>query len=93
MKLRFASITNANAVQVMNDVTAAIRAGDASIDLEAVHSCDTAAVACVLAWLRAARAAGRELELVALPPALLSLAQLYGVAALVSAAQRPPVAH
>jgi len=93
MKLQCTAITNANAVQVMNDGTAAIRAGDASIDLGAVRSCDTAAVACVLGWLRAARAAGRELELVALPPPLLSLAQLYGVEALVSGAQRPPVPH
>jgi phospholipid transport system transporter-binding protein len=84
MKLTADSITNLNAAAVQQQGAAAIRAGDARVDFSAVRRCDTAAVACVLAWLREARAAGRPLELVSLPADLLSLAKLYGVDQLIA---------
>lgn len=86
MKLAYASITNLNAAQVLREGAAAIGTGDSRIDFSAVQRCDSSAVACVLAWLRDAQAAGRRLELVALPRDLLSLAKLYGVEALLVAA-------
>jgi len=84
MKLTADSITNLNAALVQEQGAAAIRSGDAQVDFSAVRRCDTAAVACVLAWLREARAAGRTLELVALPDDLMSLAKLYGVDQLIA---------
>jgi len=54
--------------------------GDCSarvIDMGGVASVDSAALAVVLAWLRAARAAGHELALVNVPTQLRSLASLY----------------
>lgn len=82
MKLQTASITNANAARVAAEVRAAILAGDAVVDFSGVTRCDTAAVACILDWLRTARGAGRDLRLVALPVDLHSLAGLYNVAGL-----------
>jgi phospholipid transport system transporter-binding protein len=86
VKLQTDSITNANAARIAAEGRAAIAGGDALIDFSQVVRCDTAAVACVLDWLRAAKAAGRRLELVALPVDLLSLARLYNVEALVARA-------
>ncbi|MGE5160874.1 MAG: lipid asymmetry maintenance protein MlaB [Betaproteobacteria bacterium] len=60
----------------------AIRGGDASFDLSAVRTCDSSAVAIVLAWQREAQARGGRLQLSGLPPGLLSLATVYGVASL-----------
>lgn len=84
MKLQTDAITNANAAEVVAQGRAAMAAGDFTIDFSAIVRCDTAAVACVLDWLRGARAAGRRLELVALPEDLLSLARLYNVEALIT---------
>jgi len=85
MRIDAQAITNLNAAQVAGRISAAIRAGDYRVDFTGVVRCDTAAVACVLAWLRLARAAGRRLELHAVPDDLMSLARLYGVEALVAA--------
>jgi phospholipid transport system transporter-binding protein len=85
MRIDAQAITNLNAAQVAGRISAAIRAGDYRVDFTGVVRCDTAAVACVLAWLRLARAAGRHLELHAVPDDLMSLARLYGVEALVAA--------
>lgn len=83
MDLDLESITNRNAARVVADGVAAIRAGDAVIDFSAVRRCDSAAVAAVLAWARAARESGRSLRLVAVPEDLRSLARLYGLDAIV----------
>lgn len=47
------------------------------IDLSGVTAVDSAAIAVVLAWMRAARASGRSLRLEGVPPQLHSLASLY----------------
>jgi phospholipid transport system transporter-binding protein len=84
MQLQAESITNANAAQVVAQGRAAIASGDLVVDFSRVVRCDTSAVACVLEWLRAARAVGRPLQLVALPKDLVSLARLYNVEAIVA---------
>jgi phospholipid transport system transporter-binding protein len=68
-------------------VPALLAAGDerfegdfSSVDFAAVGQVDSAAVALALDWLRAAHAAGRSLTFLHLPPAMLKLARLYGVA-------------
>ena len=86
MKLQTEAITNLNAGVVLAAGTAAIRGGDCTIDFSAVARCDTAALACVLAWMRLAQAGGRRLALVAVPRDLLSLARLCGVEGLITGA-------
>lgn len=86
MKLPADAITNLNAGAVLAAGAAAIGAGDCTIDFSGVRRCDTAALACVLAWMRLAQASGRQLALVAVPRELLSLARLCGVEALISGA-------
>ncbi len=85
MKLQTASITNANAPEVVAAGRAAMQGGDWVVDFTSVVHCDTSAVACILAWLRFARASGGKLQLLGLPADLLSLAKLYGVEALIAA--------
>ncbi len=51
--------------------------GDLVVDFAAVTEADSAALALLLDWLRAARAAGHSLKLRNLPQGLASLAALY----------------
>ena len=64
---------------VLGQGIAAIKAGQSVIDLGAVKVADSSAVAVLLAWKRAARAAGSALSYVNVPAGLQSLAALYGV--------------
>ena len=54
-----------------------------TIDFAAITTVDSAAVALLLEWRRQAHAHGKALEFVNLPPTLLALATLYGVAELI----------
>ncbi|HEX3061587.1 MAG TPA: STAS domain-containing protein [Usitatibacter sp.] len=54
-----------------------------TIDFSGVGTVDSAAVALLLEWRRAAEARGKTLEFVNLPANLLALANLYGVADLI----------
>jgi phospholipid transport system transporter-binding protein len=58
---------------------AAIDAGETVFDLGGVKSADSSGVALMLAWQRRARAAGRSLSFINVPPNLVTLAGLYGV--------------
>ena len=58
----------------------AIRRGSADIDLSRMERFDSAAVAALLVWRRAARSAGLSLRIAGVPAGLQSLADLYGVA-------------
>lgn len=71
-----------NAAQIAAAGIEAIRAGDSTFDLSAVLTCDSSAVAVVLAWQREAQARGAQLRLSGLPAGLASLATVYGVAPL-----------
>jgi len=88
MKLETEAITNLNAGAIVKSGAAAIRAGDCTIDFSLVRRCDTAAVACVLAWVRLAQAGGHRLSLVATPRDLLALAKMGGVEGLIDSARR-----
>ena len=74
-----AVLTMHNAGAVLEQGLAAIAGGPTEIDLAALTELDSAAVAALLAWQRAARAKGAVLNFVNLPPSLQSLVQLYGV--------------
>ena len=63
----------------------AIRSGTADIDLSRLERFDSAAVAALLVWQRAAQSAGLSLRIGGVPAGLRSLANLYGVAELLEA--------
>jgi len=54
-----------------------------TIDFSAITGVDSSAVALLLEWRRQAQARGKRLDFVKLPPNLLALAELYGVAELI----------
>jgi len=57
--------------------------GDLCVDFSETENVDSAAVSMMLGWMRAAQAQQRSLSFRAMPPAVLSLATLYGVADLI----------
>jgi len=79
MKIEAASITNANAGELLAVGAAAIARGEFEFDLSAVAEVDTAAVALLLEWQRQAVAGGGRLRLAGVPADIASLAELYGV--------------
>ena len=82
MRVDNASIGMSNAAEVAVAGIEAIRGGDTVFDLSAVLTCDSSAVAVVLAWQREAQARGARLQLTGLPAGLVSLASVYGVSSL-----------
>lgn len=65
--------------------TAHLRAGATRVDLGGVTEADSAAVAMLLEWTRAARSGGRALAIEGMPRSLANLARLYGVDAFLGA--------
>lgn len=90
MKLAATDMTNDTAAALLDAGRAAIRGGDVSFDLGAVKQVDSAAVALLLAWQREGQAAGARITLSNVPPALTSLASLYGVDALLGCPHHRP---
>jgi phospholipid transport system transporter-binding protein len=80
-------VTLANAARLLDEGRQHIAEGARTVDLAEVTELDSALLALLLAWLREARAAKRELLFANLPQALQTLARLYGVEELL------PVAH
>jgi phospholipid transport system transporter-binding protein len=93
MKLDATSITNDNAAALLETGRAAIRSGDLAFDLAAVKQVDSAAVALLLEWQREAAASKGCIALANVPPALTSLATLYGVDGLLGCAPDRAVHH
>ncbi|NUU02669.1 STAS domain-containing protein [Herbaspirillum robiniae] len=83
-------LTVNNATAVLRDGLAAIAAGQSGIDVSAVAVVDSSAVATLLAWRRAAQQRGATLDFGVLPANLQSLADLYGVSALLHGAPAAP---
>jgi phospholipid transport system transporter-binding protein len=73
-------LTLANASVVLAEGLRAISAGQPEIDLSRLATVDSAAVATLLAWKRAAATRKAPLALTNPPPSLRSLTELYGVA-------------
>ena len=76
------TLTVNNAKAALEAGLRAIEAGQAEIDMAQLTALDSAAVATLLAWQRAAQQHGRALRFKNLPASLQSLAALYGVAEL-----------
>lgn len=88
MRIEATAITMENAAALVDAGVAAIAGGDTQFDLSAVGNVDSAAVALLLAWQRAARAHGKSLTLIGVPKGLTSLARLYGVESLLDGERR-----
>ena len=58
---------------------ALVAQADRVLNLAGIEAVDSSAIAVVLGWMRAARAAGKQIRIVEAPAAFLSLASLYGV--------------
>lgn len=86
MRIAATDIGMANAAEIAEAGSESIRSGDGTIDLSAVKTCDSSAVAVVLAWQREAARGGSKLQLTGLPASLLSLAAVYGVDSLLAVA-------
>jgi len=67
-----------NARQLLAAGRAKLR-GDSVIDLSAVETADSSALAVMLGWLRHAEAGKNSLTFVGVPAGVVSLAELYGV--------------
>jgi phospholipid transport system transporter-binding protein len=76
------SLTVDNARGMLADGIAAITGGQRVIDFSGLTQVDSAAVAVLLSWQRAARARSIALSFINMPEMLQSLTTLYGVAAL-----------
>jgi phospholipid transport system transporter-binding protein len=77
-------VTLANAARVLDEGRQHLAEGVRTVDLGEVTDLDSALLALVLAWLRDARAAKRELAVANPPEAMQTLARLYGVEAFFS---------
>jgi phospholipid transport system transporter-binding protein len=84
MRVDASDIGMHNAAAIAGAGLDAIRGGDTVLDLSPVRTCDSSAVAVVLAWMREAQARGARLQLTGLPAGLVSLATVYGVAPLLN---------
>ena len=87
------TLTANNAKAVLDDGLRALGSGQEKIDLADLSAVDSAAVATLLAWQRAAREQGKLLVFVNLPANLQSLAELYGVADLLNTASPATLPH
>ncbi|AOK51614.1 STAS domain-containing protein [Burkholderia stagnalis] len=78
------SLTHASAKAALATGLAQIGAGATAVDCAGLAQFDSSALAVLLAWQRAAQARGTPLAILNLPPKLASLAQAYGVDALIN---------
>ncbi|HYD80357.1 MAG TPA: STAS domain-containing protein [Paucimonas sp.] len=78
------TLTVNNATTALDAGLRAIESGQTAIDLAQLTAVDSAAVATLLEWKRAAHKRGQPLVFHNLPAGLASLAKLYGVAELLA---------
>lgn len=78
----------ANAAACYAQVARALQDGIAILDLGGLERADSAALACVLAWIADCRGRGRVLQVSALPEGLRALARVCEVEDLLDAASR-----
>lgn len=87
------TLTVHNATSVLDAGLRAIADGQTQIDLGELTVVDSAAVATMLAWQRAARSSGKSLEFSNLPANLQSLVNLYDVDGLLHTSPRTDLPH
>lgn len=79
-----ATLTHASAKAALDEGLGRIAAGANAVDCAALAQFDSAALAVLLAWQRAAQAHGARLDILNLPDKLASLARAYGIDTLLS---------
>jgi phospholipid transport system transporter-binding protein len=82
------TLTHASAKAALAAGVASIEAGATGVDCAPLAEFDSSALAVLLAWRRAANARGIVFEIANLPAGLASLAQVYGIDALLTAQHR-----
>ena len=87
------TLTTANAHLVLAEGLQAIASGQFEFDFAATQQADSAGVALLLCWQRAAQKRGVTLRLLNLPASLQSLAQLYDVAEFLAIPDANPHHH
>jgi phospholipid transport system transporter-binding protein len=88
---RFSSgstLTHASAKAALGAGLASIEAGATGVDCSPLAEFDSSALAVLLAWRRAGEARGVAFDIVNLPAGLASLAEVYGIDALITAQHR-----
>jgi|WetSurMetagenome_2_1015567.scaffolds.fasta_scaffold140037_2 phospholipid transport system transporter-binding protein len=73
------SMTLETAAKLLTSGLAELGAGEFLFDLEAVTDADSAGLAVLFGWQRAAQAHGKQLRVANIPASLVSLAEVYGV--------------
>lgn len=73
------SMTMTTARGLLEQGVAALASGDPLFDLSGVDEADSAGLAVLFGWQRAATAQGKPLRVANLPASLVSLADVYGV--------------
>ncbi len=84
MSFTVSSLDFANAKQVLAEGLDAIANGEHECDLAKLEHVDSASVAVLLAWQKAAWQSKRHLQFINTPASLISLASLYGVTELLT---------
>lgn len=87
------TLTFTNAQTVLDTGLRAIAGGQTQIDLAELTTVDSAAVATLLAWQRAALKSGKSLSFTNLPANLQSIVALYGVGDLLQVQVEVPHHH
>jgi phospholipid transport system transporter-binding protein len=82
------TLTHASAKAVLEAGVASIEAGATGVDCAPLAEFDSSALAVLLAWQRAAHASGVAFDIANLPAGLASLAEVYGIDALLTARHR-----
>lgn len=83
MQIQATEITVRNGVQVIAEITQAVKAGDSVLDFSSVKHIDSTALAAILAAKRVLKS-DKKLELLHAPAQLDSLIEAYGVQSLFS---------
>ena len=78
-----------NVAELLAQGAQGLRSGASALDFAEVTELDSALVAAALAWLREARREHRALRFLNLPPGLVTIARLYGVAELLPGGANP----
>ncbi len=85
------ALNYANAKALLQEGLGAVAGGEQEIDLGALSQVDSASIAVMLAWQRAALKSGKSIRFLNVPPNLISLAELYGVTELLNLTEHPTV--
>lgn len=86
----YGPITMATVAGQRKEVGDYVITGDRVVDLSGVTQVDSAALALLLSWARAAISAGRQISIEHTPSELISLAALYGIDAFFPLTDGPP---